>query len=73
MPHVVVFSSKGGISAITVIDAATKEALTGVTGSGGGEWISDEPPKPYLAGSWGPTAAIALIARDGRAWFEEAH
>ena len=34
---------------------------------------SDEPPKPYLAGSWGPTAAIALIARDGRAWFEEAH
>jgi glucose-6-phosphate 1-dehydrogenase len=33
----------------------------------------DEPPKPYLAGSWGPTAAIALIARDGRAWFEEAH
>jgi glucose-6-phosphate 1-dehydrogenase len=34
---------------------------------------SEEPPKPYLAGSWGPTAAIALIERDGRTWFEEAH
>ena len=32
---------------------------------------SEEPPKPYLAGSWGPTAAIALIERDGRTWFED--
>jgi len=32
-----------------------------------------EPPKPYLAGSWGPTAAIALIERDGRTWFEDGH
>ena len=32
---------------------------------------TEEPPKPYLAGSWGPTAAIALIERDGRTWFEE--
>jgi glucose-6-phosphate 1-dehydrogenase len=32
---------------------------------------SDEPPKPYIAGSWGPTAAIALIERDGRTWFED--
>jgi glucose-6-phosphate 1-dehydrogenase len=34
---------------------------------------SDEAPKPYLAGSWGPTAAIALIERDGRTWFEDTH
>jgi glucose-6-phosphate 1-dehydrogenase len=34
---------------------------------------SDEAPKPYIAGSWGPTAAIALIERDGRTWFEDAH
>jgi glucose-6-phosphate 1-dehydrogenase len=27
-------------------------------------------PKPYAAGTWGPTAAIALIARDGRVWHE---
>jgi glucose-6-phosphate 1-dehydrogenase len=34
---------------------------------------SDEAPKPYIAGSWGPTAAIALIERDGRTWFEDSH
>ncbi len=30
-----------------------------------------EHPRPYAAGSWGPTAAIALIERDGRTWHEE--
>lgn len=30
---------------------------------------SDEP-KPYIAGTWGPSAAIALIERDGRTWHE---
>jgi glucose-6-phosphate 1-dehydrogenase len=30
-----------------------------------------EPPRPYTAGSWGPTASIALIERDGRTWYEE--
>jgi glucose-6-phosphate 1-dehydrogenase len=35
-------------------------------------WSSrPEPPRPYPAGSWGPTAAIALIERDGRTWHEE--
>jgi glucose-6-phosphate 1-dehydrogenase len=28
-------------------------------------------PRPYPAGSWGPSAAIALIERDGRTWHEE--
>ncbi len=32
----------------------------------------NEPPKPYTAGSWGPSAAIALIERDGRNWHEDA-
>ena len=32
----------------------------------------NEPPRPYAAGSWGPTAAIALIERDGRTWYEDA-
>ena len=31
-----------------------------------------EPPKSYTAGSWGPSAAIALIERDNRNWFEDA-
>ena len=30
-----------------------------------------ESPRLYPAGSWGPTAAIALIERDGRTWHEE--
>jgi glucose-6-phosphate 1-dehydrogenase len=32
---------------------------------------SPTPPKPYTAGSWGPSAAIALIERNGRTWHEE--
>ncbi len=30
-----------------------------------------ERPRPYSAGSWGPSAAIALIERDGRTWHED--
>ena len=30
----------------------------------------NESPKPYPAGSWGPVASVALLARDGRAWEE---
>ena len=32
---------------------------------------SGEKPRAYPAGSWGPTAAIALIERDGRTWHED--
>ncbi|MEO8836401.1 MAG: glucose-6-phosphate dehydrogenase, partial [Caldimonas sp.] len=31
----------------------------------------DAPPRPYAAGTWGPAAASALVARDGYAWSEE--
>jgi glucose-6-phosphate 1-dehydrogenase len=35
-------------------------------------WASrPDQPRPYAAGSWGPTAAIALIERDGRTWHED--
>ncbi|OIP92346.1 MAG: glucose-6-phosphate dehydrogenase [Syntrophobacteraceae bacterium CG2_30_61_12] len=34
-------------------------------------WRSqNEPPKPYPAGTWGPVASVALLARDGREWDE---
>ncbi len=33
--------------------------------------VAEEPPRPYVAGSWGPSASIALIERDGRTWHEE--
>jgi glucose-6-phosphate 1-dehydrogenase len=35
-------------------------------------WAGDTlGPRPYAAGSWGPAAASALVARDGSAWAEE--
>jgi glucose-6-phosphate 1-dehydrogenase len=35
-------------------------------------WAQDTvAPRPYVAGSWGPPAASALIARDGCTWAEE--
>ena len=32
---------------------------------------SAEKPKSYTAGTWGPSAAIALIERDGRTWHDD--
>lgn len=32
---------------------------------------SKETPKGYTAGTWGPSASIALVERDGRTWAEE--
>jgi glucose-6-phosphate 1-dehydrogenase len=32
---------------------------------------SQELPRPYAAGTWGPNASVALIERDGRTWNEE--
>ncbi|MEN8199584.1 MAG: glucose-6-phosphate dehydrogenase [Thermodesulfobacteriota bacterium] len=43
------------------------------------EWIdsiqqawadSNDPPKFYPAGTWGPVSSVALLARDGREWEE---
>lgn len=36
-----------------------------------GAWKnSNEKPEPYQAGTWGPVASIALLAREDRAWYE---
>jgi len=32
---------------------------------------SEEAPRPYNAGSWGPAASSAMVARDGFTWPEE--
>jgi len=32
---------------------------------------SQSPPKPYMAGSWGPTASFAMMARAGAQWPED--
>jgi len=31
----------------------------------------DDSPQPYPAGSWGPAASSALLARENLKWFEE--
>jgi glucose-6-phosphate 1-dehydrogenase len=31
----------------------------------------DEPPKGYIAGTWGPASSSALLGRDGFAWHDE--
>lgn len=37
-----------------------------------GAWETEgDRPKAYSAGSWGPSAAISLLAKDGYAWNEE--
>ncbi len=30
-----------------------------------------DSPRPYTAGTWGPSASVALLSRDGLAWHEE--
>ena len=35
-------------------------------------WRQDsQGPRPYAAGTWGPSASSAMIARDGFCWSEE--
>ncbi|MEQ8355956.1 MAG: glucose-6-phosphate dehydrogenase [Kiloniellaceae bacterium] len=35
-------------------------------------WRSkNDAPKSYTSGTWGPSASVALIERDGRTWFED--
>ncbi len=35
-------------------------------------WKNDaQGPRPYAAGTWGPSASSAMIARDGHCWSEE--
>jgi glucose-6-phosphate 1-dehydrogenase len=35
-------------------------------------WKTDtQGPRPYAAGTWGPSASSAMIARDGHCWSEE--
>ncbi len=32
---------------------------------------SNEGPRPYAAGTWGPAAASAMVAREGHSLIEE--
>ena len=59
---IVALSCAVGVEALPSADAAPiLDAWAG----------SSEPPKPYTSGTWGPSAAIALIERNGRTWYED--
>ena len=50
--------------------AQVEAAWEWVDGIAAGWEAVSQRPLPYMAGSWGPTEGIALIARDGRNWQE---
>jgi glucose-6-phosphate 1-dehydrogenase len=33
--------------------------------------LAPDLPKPYTSGTWGPSAAVALIEREGRTWHDD--
>lgn len=47
-----------------------EQAWTWVDGIMDAWRASNEPPAPYQAGTWGPVSSIALLAKEGRAWYE---
>lgn len=59
-----------GNQALFVRRDEIEEAWTWVDGILAAWEKNKEPPEPYSAGTWGPVAAIALMAREGRAWYE---
>ena len=59
--------------ALTVnVSQLANNACSPVVGAIVDVWQADDAgPRPYAAGTWGPPAASALVARDGYIWAEE--
>ena len=66
-------SSTSSPAASTCSCAATSRKRRGAGSSRSSQaWRDDDAgAAPYMAGTWGPAAASALVARDGFAWSEE--
>ncbi|WJG11091.1 glucose-6-phosphate dehydrogenase [Aliiglaciecola sp. LCG003] len=47
-----------------------EQAWTWVDGIFRAWGANNNTPEPYQAGTWGPVASIAMMARDNRAWYE---
>ncbi|SET37602.1 glucose-6-phosphate dehydrogenase [Thorsellia anophelis] len=60
-----------GIQALFVRRDEVEEAWKWVDSIMDAWSAENEPPKHYQAGTWGPVASVAMIARDGRSWNEE--
>ncbi|MGI2258328.1 glucose-6-phosphate dehydrogenase [Shewanella sp. GXUN23E] len=59
-----------GNQALFVRRDEVEQAWTWVDGIINAWEMSNERPKPYPAGTWGPVASVALITKDGRSWDE---
>mgnify|MGYP002282133502 CR=1 FL=1 len=58
--------------AAMLIFSGTQLVLLGLIGEYVGRMFLavNQRPQKYLAGSWGPTSAIALAERHGHSWYE---
>lgn len=59
-----------GNQALFVRRDEVEQAWTWVDGIFRAWHSNNDSPEPYQAGTWGPVASIALLARDNRAWYE---
>ncbi|MEP4888762.1 MAG: glucose-6-phosphate dehydrogenase [Aliiglaciecola sp.] len=59
-----------GNQALFVRRDEVEQAWTWVDGIFRAWGANNDLPEPYQAGTWGPVASIALLARDNRAWYE---
>lgn len=59
-----------GNQALFVRRDEVEQAWTWVDGIFAAWKLANERPEPYQAGTWGPVASIALLAREDRAWYE---
>lgn len=59
-----------GNQALFVRRDEVEQAWTWVDGIISAWEMSNEKPKSYPAGTWGPVASVALITKDGRSWDE---
>ncbi|MEI9891395.1 MAG: hypothetical protein WDN45_13440 [Caulobacteraceae bacterium] len=59
-----------GVSTLFVRRDEVEKAWEWVDGVNDAVRKNGQAPRPYAAGTWGPSGAFALIEREGRAWHE---
>lgn len=65
-----ILDALNGVSTLFVRRDEVEKAWEWVDGVNDAWRKNGQPPRPYAAGSWGPSGAFALIEREGRAWHE---
>ena len=65
-----ILDALSGVSTLFVRRDEVEKAWEWVDGVNEAVRKAGQSPRPYTAGSWGPSGAFALIERSGRAWHE---